>query len=177
MNRWVGVLVVVGAVVSSCGSVPSGAPTQSLNPDRVSAPAASVASPTPTSQLSDILADFPTEWIGLAGRDLLVAVAGTPADRRQGLMEVDDLGDLDGMLFVFPTDTTSGFWMKNTLIPLDIAFFGVDGRVVDSFTMQPCKSDPCEVYDVAGPYRFALEMPAGSMPTLTDTMLITTRGE
>ncbi len=95
---------------------------------------------------------------------LLVAIADTPALRRSGLMLVEDLEDLDGMLFIFEEDTSSGFWMKNTLLPLDIAFFDVDGRFVDGFAMEPCTADPCPSYFPSGSYRYALEVGEGAMP-------------
>ena len=53
-------------------------------------------------------------------------------------MDVSDLRDLDGMLFEFEQDTTVGFWMKGTLLTLDIAFFDTGGGLVDHFTMEPC---------------------------------------
>ena len=52
-----------------------------------------------------------------------MAVADEAGERAQGLMGVTDLGSLRGMLFVFPEDTISGFWMKGTPLALDIAFF------------------------------------------------------
>ena len=64
------------------------------------------------------------------------------------------------MLFVFQVDSNGGFWMKNTLIPLDIAFFAVDGTFVDSMTMAPCTEDPCPTYRQSGSYRYAVEAPA-----------------
>ena len=78
-------------------------------------------------------------------------------------MGVTDLGGLDGMLFVFQVDSDGGFWMKNTLIPLDIVFFTADGGFVDSLTMAPCTEDPCPVYRPRGAYRYALEAPAGDL--------------
>ena len=79
-------------------------------------------------------------------------------------MNLESRGDLDGMLFVFEQDTSGGFWMKNTLIPLDIAFFAVDGTFVDGFEMQPCTTDECPTYTPSGAYRYALELPLGAMP-------------
>ena len=102
--------------------------------------------------------------IDIDGTELLVAVADTPELRRSGLMFVEDLGDLDGMLFIFDTDTSSGFWMKDTLLPLDIAFFEVTGRFVDGFVMEPCPAAECPTYSPGGEYRYALEMKAGTMP-------------
>ncbi len=106
---------------------------------------------------------FDTTTITIDDRALTVAVADTPEKRSQGLMGVTDLGGLDGMLFVFPSDGDVGFWMKNTLIPLDIAFFTANGAFVDRFTMQPCTEDPCPSYDPAGTYRYAVEAPAGDL--------------
>ena len=84
-------------------------------------------------------------------------------------MGVTDLGGLDGMLFVFPVDSDGGFWMKNTLIPLDIVFFTADGGFVDALTMAPCTEDPCPTYRPGGSYRYALEAPAGDLAFVTPT--------
>ena len=58
------------------------------------------------------LAGFALDTVRLDGAPLLVAIADTSELRRQGLMNVVDLGGLDGMLFVFEQETTGGFWMK-----------------------------------------------------------------
>lgn len=91
-----------------------------------------------------------------------VAVSG--ADRARGLMEVTDLPDGAGMLFLFDRDRTGGFWMWNTVIPLDIAFAGDEGVVHTTATMTPCeaeRSTQCPITAPAEPYRSALEVPAG----------------
>ena len=106
---------------------------------------------------------FEATMITIDGRQMAVAVADTPELRSQGLMGVTDLGGLDGMLFVFEATTDGGFWMKNTLIPLDIAFFGTDGSFVSGDTMYPCIEDPCPVYRPSGSYRYAVEAPAGDL--------------
>jgi uncharacterized membrane protein (UPF0127 family) len=67
-----------------------------------------------------------------------------------------------GMVFLYPADVTEAFWMKNTLIPLSIAFVAADGRVVSVAEMTPCRTDPCPTYAPAGPYRYAVELAAGS---------------
>ena len=106
---------------------------------------------------------FDTSTIAIDGRQFVVAVAETPNERSQGLMGVTDLGGLDGMLFVFQTDSVGGFWMKDTLIPLDIAFFAAGGVLVDVLTMEPCTADPCPAYRPGGAYRYAVEAPQGDL--------------
>lgn len=109
---------------------------------------------------------FETSTISIDGNELAVAVAATPSQRSQGLMGVTDLGDLDGMLFVFQTESNGGFWMKDTLIPLDIAFFDREGAFVDVLTMEPCTIDPCPSYRPGGPYLYAVEAPAGDLESV-----------
>ncbi|MFA9431485.1 DUF192 domain-containing protein [Egicoccus sp. AB-alg2] len=109
--------------------------------------------------------DYPEARVELTGADatevLHVKLADT-ADRRQhGLMEVEELPDGTGMLFVFEDERTGGFWMKNTLVPLDIAYVGPDGEIRSILAMEPCTEDPCEVYDPGLSYQSALEVPQG----------------
>ena len=103
---------------------------------------------------------------------LTVAVADEAGSRAQGLMGLVDLGDLDGMLFVYSAPTTSTFWMKDTLIPLDIAFFNSDGGWVNNFTMQPCIDEECESYDAGGAYTYAVEVPDSGFIALSPAALI-----
>ena len=130
--------------------------------------AACASEPAPT------LTGFPeSTTITIDDRELTVAVADTPALRAHGLMGVTDLGELDGMLFVWEEDSESGFWMKDTLIPLDIAFFDSDGVVVNVLTMVPCASDDCPRYRAGAPYRHAVEAPAGDLGFVTlDSVLV-----
>jgi len=120
----------------------------------------------------DVLDGFDFSPIWLPDVEIFVAIADTTELRRQGLMHVADLGDLEGMLFVFAQDSSSGFWMKNTLIPLDIAFFDSAGSFVDGFVMEPCTTAACPSYLPSGDYRYALEMPAGQMPDNTAVLML-----
>jgi uncharacterized membrane protein (UPF0127 family) len=97
-------------------------------------------------------------------RCLTVLVADTDNERHQGLRDVSDLGVYDGMLFVFPEDVSSRFTMANTLMPLDIDWYAVDGTHVSSEEMTPCpegNDGNCPVYGATAPYRYALETPSG----------------
>jgi uncharacterized membrane protein (UPF0127 family) len=67
-----------------------------------------------------------------------------------------------GMVFLYAGDTDAGFWMKDTLIPLSIAFADEKGRIVSILQMTPCRADPCRVYRARAPYRVALEVNRGA---------------
>jgi uncharacterized membrane protein (UPF0127 family) len=100
-------------------------------------------------------------------RPLCLLHAESDAERARGLMEVTDLEGFDGMLFRFPTDTTSRFYMRNTPMPLSIAFVAADGTFVSSTDMAPCDdTEGCPLYDATGPYRFAIEVPRGDLPSM-----------
>lgn len=101
---------------------------------------------------------------------VLVAVADDPDERAQGLMGVEDLGELDGLLFTFEQESFTGFWMKDTPVPLDIAFFNDEGFLVDALTMEPCEADPCRVYLASGTFAWALETPVGSLGELSSDL-------
>jgi uncharacterized protein len=91
-----------------------------------------------------------------------VEVADTEGARRRGLMGRESLDDEAGMVFVFPETTRGPFWMKDTLIPLSIAFYGDDGRILRILDMEPCRQDPCPLYDPGVSYRGALEVNRGA---------------
>lgn len=167
-------LLVLAAACSDETQVTStSAATADPTPTTVNAPATSTSGATTTSlpppavveiEVPEALEGFAVESVMLDSTELWVAVADTSELRRRGLMHVDDLLGLDGMVFMFDRDTSSGFWMKDTLIPLDIAFFDVAGRFVDGFTMEPCTTPDCPTYRPSGSYRYALEMAAGTLP-------------
>jgi uncharacterized membrane protein (UPF0127 family) len=91
-------------------------------------------------------ADFRRGPLFKQGAELNVDVAEDDASRERGLMGVTDLGTNDGMAFTWTEPTDATFWMKDTLIPLSIAFWGSDGRIVDLQNMEPCRANPCPLY-------------------------------
>jgi len=105
-------------------------------------------------------------------------LAETAAQQGRGLMNRTDIGGYDGMLFRFASDTTGSFFMKDTPLPLSIAFFDGAGQFVSTTDMAPCiHQATCPTYTAARPYRHALEVPQGALPRLgigPGTRLVTT---
>lgn len=98
--------------------------------------------------------------------DLCLWLADAPALHQRGLMGVTDLGNADGMLFVFDAPTSAEFYMWQTPLPLSIAFFDESGRLVDGADMTPCLDDDpdgCQRYRSELPYVMALEVGLGSL--------------
>ncbi|TSC58678.1 MAG: hypothetical protein Greene041619_388 [Candidatus Peregrinibacteria bacterium Greene0416_19] len=111
------------------------------------------------------LSESPTIELHSPGFDkrvtVFVEIADDPQERARGLMERQQVPWGTGMLFLFPTSQQLSFWMKNTLVPLDILYFDARGVFVSSATMEPCAADPCRTYPSAGSAMYALEVPAG----------------
>jgi uncharacterized protein len=103
--------------------------------------------------------DTTTAALRLDGVRFQPELALSPAQRARGLMFRRRAPE-DGMLFVFPAQTSGGFWMKNTRVPLTIVFFDSRGNRVRKLSMTPCRADPCKTYDPGRLYRFALELRA-----------------
>lgn len=103
--------------------------------------------------------------IKIVGREnettLRVLVADNEEKKEKGLMFVKKLPENVGMLFVFSEKVYGGFWMKNTLIPLSIAFLDTDGKILKILDMEPCKKKECPTYDPGISYRYAIEMNFG----------------
>jgi uncharacterized protein len=95
-----------------------------------------------------------------------VELARTEEERRRGLMFREELADDAGMLLVYEEPTTVGIWMKDTLLPLDVAFFDAGGRIVEIVELSPCEADPCPVYRPELAYVGALEVNAGTLRRL-----------
>ncbi|TCV92178.1 hypothetical protein EC912_108173 [Luteibacter rhizovicinus] len=108
-----------------------------------------------------------TPSVTLHGATFSTEFATDDATRELGLMNRKELAAGHSMLFVFPDDEPRSFWMKNTLIPLDILYFGKDRKLVSmQLNVPPCKADPCATYPSDGMARYVLELPAGTAARL-----------
>lgn len=101
---------------------------------------------------------FPTHTIAVDGQTVLVELAVNTKDRAQGLMHRPSLPADEGMLFVYPDEKPRSFWMKDTKIPLSIAFADSKGRIVKIADMHPLVTASTKsLY----PAKYALEMNQG----------------
>ena len=89
---------------------------------------------------------------------LTVELARTDAQRSQGFMHRKNLNDGEGMLFIFERDQILSFWMRNTLIPLSIAYITSDGRIFEIYDMEPGNLNSVKSSRSG---RYALEVPQG----------------
>ena len=91
-----------------------------------------------------------------------IEIAADDPTRAQGLMYRDQLAPDRGMLFFFPQSGDYPFWMKNTLIPLDMIWIDDQRRIVHiAPNVQPCKADPCPSVPAGGMAKYVLEVGAG----------------
>lgn len=107
---------------------------------------------------------FKKQKVRLKGQELLVEIADNEQKRSFGLMMIRELRRGEGMLFIFPDSAPRSFWMKNTFVPLSIAFFNEHGVLLNVHDMKEMKSTaeaPQETYASQGPAQFALEVPRG----------------
>ena len=117
--------------------------------------------------LGPALGAEPTHWIELGGARYDVELAADDHSRMRGLMFRESMPADHGMLFVFDGEYPQSFWMKNTLIPLDIFYFDRAGQLVStSAQTPPCKTAYCPSYPSEGSAQFVLELNAGEADRL-----------
>ena len=122
-------------------------------------PPSPTPTPTPVAVTPEPTPDFTPEGTLQAGTcTFLLEVADTGEERARGLMNRPSLPPDRGMLFVWEEESVRGFWMLNTLIPLDIAYLAADGTVLEIVHGVPHSP---EVLRPAQPYRHTLEVNAG----------------
>lgn len=99
-----------------------------------------------------------TERLAVGPAEIVAEIARTPGERELGLMFRKDLPDGRGMLFVFESDERLSFWMKNTFVPLSIAYIASDGTIREILDMEPRSLAPVPSQHSV---RYALEVPRG----------------
>jgi uncharacterized protein len=96
------------------------------------------------------------------GVQVRAEIVDTPSAIERGLMFRESLPPNEGMLFVFERTGVYPFWMKNTLVPLDIIWLDEDWRIVSiAASVPPCRADPCPTSPPDGPARYVVEVNAG----------------
>lgn len=161
-----GVALIAGLIAAACSSEesPSGptpgpeAPAATVSATLSETPSGTVTTATPQPRKHENGTYTIVVSQGSTALGVRVEVAATLAQRQQGLMFRTVLGENEGMLFLFPRDVTTGFWMRNTYLPLDIAYIGSDLRVIGIVQGVPLDE---RVLAPPGPYRYVLEVNAG----------------
>jgi uncharacterized membrane protein (UPF0127 family) len=147
MRTFIVAFFLLALLLAGCGSSGTGA---------TASPRAESTGGAPGSELRTVTIDS-------SGDDevkVQVEIADSPDELARGLMGRTTLGENRGMLFVFPDEELRSFWMKNTLIPISIAYMDSDGRIVDLQDMKPLDDDPPN-YVSTEPAKYALEVNQG----------------
>jgi uncharacterized membrane protein (UPF0127 family) len=133
--------------------------------------------PAVEKQIKLVPAEKPISRVCFGKECYAVELATTPAEQELGLMFRQSLDKGRGMLFIFQQAGDYSFWMKNTLISLDMIWIGPDKKIVFiSAAAPPCKNDPCPLLDPAQNASYVIEVNAGEMARIGakvgDTMVI-----
>ena len=132
--------ICAASVVIACGAGPQSSPAATPAPTKAAGPRVRLPS----------------------GIEYAVEIATTPEDRAQGLMFRENLPARTGMLFLFEETAPHHFWMKNTMIPLDLIWMDESGTVIFiSADTPPCTADPCPNYGTDIPVKTVLEIAGG----------------
>jgi uncharacterized membrane protein (UPF0127 family) len=162
--------VFLAVIATACSTADSGDPTAPTTTTHVPTATAAEETPEIPPQLEEL--EIRTVTVGI--RDLLLAIADSPGLRATGLMHVEDLGMLDGMLFFWRHEAAGGFWMKDTVIPLDIVWFDEFGVFVGRASMVPCTETACPKYQpgLGIDFRYAIEAGIGDLDWVTEATRI-----
>ncbi len=101
-------------------------------------------------------------WVTVDALDFYLEVAQTKETQEKGLMNREKLEANGGMIFVFSNVGLYPFWMKNTLIPLDIIWVDENKKIIDFMVAEPCEKNPCKIYKPAGKAKYVIELLAGN---------------
>jgi uncharacterized membrane protein (UPF0127 family) len=104
----------------------------------------------------DIKKDF--NKVIINNKEIFLEIADNDSLRETGLMNREKLDYDSGMLFIFDDEKILNFWMKNTLIPLDMIFIDKDLSIINIKHATPCKKDPCDIYASDSKAKYVLEV-------------------
>jgi uncharacterized membrane protein (UPF0127 family) len=140
-------------------------PTGSAAPGGDSTGEASVDCPVPDGAFEPFGSLVVEASTSGSDTELCLLLADSLSLRQRGLMEVTDLGPYDGMMFAYETTSTGGYWMRNTPMPLSIAWISPDGEVVATADMEPCldPDETCPDHAPGAAYQWAIEVPQGEL--------------
>jgi uncharacterized membrane protein (UPF0127 family) len=158
-RRAAAVLLVLGI----CGFLIDGA-NRPANPHLVQNKAPATLHPKAASTVSG-WGTLKAASLSVGGKHDCVVEAVTTAEQNRGLMGRTTVAPYTGMAFVFSKPTTVAFYMKDTLIPLSVAWFDADGSYIGTAQMPPCPPSVvnCPTFSAARPYTLAVEVPAGHL--------------
>jgi len=148
-NAFFGLLAPLTFAIAACGAAEA---------DSRPLADAAIAAQDPSETGDDHAEPGDLVTIRAGGIEVRVEIADEPAEHSRGLMFRETLDENEGMLFIYPEERTLAFWMKNTLVPLDIAYADREGRIVDIQQMEP---QTIENHPSAAPAQYALEMNQG----------------
>ena len=157
------IVVILALLLAGCGGAQAHSETQSQKtPQASKSENARCGTGADTAGTGQKTPELPTVTIHASCGEVRVRVevADDPAERAKGLMYRKALGKNRGMLFIYPEERELSFWMKNTLIPLSIAFIDSERRIIDIQDMKPLDDKPPH-YVSSEPAQYALEVNQG----------------
>jgi uncharacterized protein len=157
------IVVVLALLLAGCGGTQAHSDTRSQKtPQASKSENAGCDTGADTAGTGERTPELPTVTIHASCGEVRVRVevADDPAEQAKGLMDRTTLGENRGMLFVFPEERERSVWMKDTQIPLSIAFIDSEGRIVDILNMKPLDDRPPH-YVSSEPAQYALEVNQG----------------
>lgn len=159
MKMWKSSVVVLAFLLIGCGGTQSDQPPRPESTPQASGSGATTQTEETTSEPSG-LSTVVIDASGGKKVRVWVEIADGPFEQARGLMYRKELGEDRGMLFTYPNERELSFWMRNTSLPLSIAFIDSKGRIMDLLDMKPF-DDRSPHYVSSEPVRYALEVNQG----------------
>lgn len=158
MRRWLFISVLAGFILG-CDGDKKNEPI-AVKPENTPITKPAPVPPVPAEKREHPLSSYDKTTISVEGHQISAYVADEPGKQQEGLMFVsqNELGGNEGMIFVMPSENYLSFWMKDTELPLDIAFLDSNGKILNIMTMKPFDESH---YTSEGMAKYAVETHAG----------------